>query len=64
MIKINGENKNLENINLLEYLIKNNYPLDKLVVEHNEKIIKKADYKNITLKDKDKVEIISFVGGG
>lgn len=34
------------------------------VVELNQKIINKDDYDKTILKDHDKVEIVSFVGGG
>ena len=37
---------------------------DKIVVEHNFSIIAKEDWPKITLKDQDRVEIVSFVGGG
>jgi len=37
---------------------------DKIVVEHNLKIVDKADWPNITLSENDNIEIVSFVGGG
>ena len=64
MIKINGEVKNLDNCNLLEYIKANGYKLEVIAVELNGNIIKKSDFANITLKDGDSVEIVSFVGGG
>lgn len=35
-----------------------------VAVEVNEKIVAKKDYKNCMLKDEDRVEIVTFVGGG
>jgi len=35
-----------------------------IVVEHNMAIIKAADLDQITLKEKDTLEILRFVGGG
>ena len=42
------------------------YDLDykKVVVEVNEEIILKEDYYKFILKENDKIEVISFVGGG
>ena len=34
------------------------------VVEHNNNIVHKDDYDTVLLKDQDKIEIVSFVGGG
>lgn len=35
-----------------------------VAVEVNLSIIKKADYATFRLNDRDKVEIVNFVGGG
>lgn len=37
---------------------------DTIVVEVNGNIIEKARYDQVVLKNKDQVEIVSFVGGG
>ncbi|MEK9544647.1 MAG: sulfur carrier protein ThiS, partial [Pelagibacteraceae bacterium] len=36
----------------------------KIAVELNGKIIIKSKYKSFFLKDKDKIEIVHFIGGG
>lgn len=64
MAKINGKIENVKDINLLDYLEKNNYKISRIAVEYNGNIIKKSDFHKITLKDEDKVEIVCFVGGG
>lgn len=64
MLKINGENKQIDSINLLEYLRENNYRTDVVAVEINGIIVMKADFASTTLMDGDSVEIVSFVGGG
>ena len=56
--------KELANINLLDYLLKNGFKTEVLAVELNGRIVKKADYAVTTLCDGDIVEIVSFVGGG
>ncbi|MEW5944779.1 MAG: sulfur carrier protein ThiS [bacterium] len=34
------------------------------VVEHNRRILKKDDYDSVTLKERDELELVRFVGGG
>lgn len=65
MIKVNGKIKEYENSITIESLIlQEGYEKDIVVVEVNEKIIKKNEYETHMLKDGDKVEILKFVGGG
>ena len=65
IIKINGKEENIkEQITLLD-LVKNKELDDYvIVVEYNQKIIPKEEFDKIILKDKDKLEILTFVGGG
>ncbi len=64
-IQINGKEELIENIKNLSGLINSkNLKPENLVIEHNTKIISKEEFKNITIKEGDKIEIISFVGGG
>lgn len=65
MAIINGiEIPTANNITLKQFLEKNNYFLSKVAVEMNDKIIPKADYEHTLISDKDKIEIVHFVGGG
>ncbi len=65
MIKVNGKIKDYENSITIESLIlQEGYKKDIVVVEVNEKIIKKNEYGTYMLEDGDKVEILKFVGGG
>ena len=45
---------------LKKYKISNN----KVAIEHNGIIIPKINYKKKILKNKDKVEVVTFIGGG
>jgi sulfur carrier protein len=36
----------------------------KVAIEHNGIIISKSNYKKKILKDKDKLEVVHFIGGG
>lgn len=65
MIIVNGQNQEISlPIGLVTYLQKNNYPLDKIAIELNGQIIPKAKYAQTILNSNDKLEIVTFVGGG
>ena len=64
MVRINGEDKALAGINLLEYLKDAGYQLEKIVVERNLEIIPRDQLENVVIKEKDSIEVLSFVGGG
>lgn len=64
MIKINGEQVDIDEIVLAEYLKQNNYLSGRIAVECNEEIVPKAEYETFVLHSGDVVEIVSFVGGG
>ena len=64
-IKINGKNLSIDqNSTVFSLSKKLNMPLNKVAIELNEKIIDKKKLKNIILKNKDKLEIVHFIGGG
>ena len=64
MAEINGKYEEINDINLLDYLTKNKYRTDRIVVDFNGNIIKKEDFEKINIKNTDKIEIVCFVGGG
>lgn len=64
MIRINGENMELQEISLEKYLMDAGYQRERIAVECNGAIVPKAEYGTRELKDGDVVEIVSFVGGG
>ncbi len=64
-MKVNGKVISLEeNKSLLDFLVAQNYDIRLIAVELNGKIIPKSAYKDVMLKNEDKLEIVSFVGGG
>ena len=64
-IKLNGEEHITEEAGSIEDLLTElNVHPERVAVEVNLKIIKKSDYKTVTLKEGDLVEVVSFVGGG
>lgn len=64
-VKVNGAIESLEKVQTLyDYLTLKNFDLTKIAVEFNGKIVPKADYQNVMLKEEDTLEIVKFVGGG
>ena len=64
MVHINGKDEAADGMILKDYLEQNGYAFDRIAVECNEKIVPKSQYDAWILKDKDVVEVVSFVGGG
>jgi len=67
-IKVNGEEKFINNSNkeftLTEALIKLGYNSNTIIVELNNLIINNESWQENKVKDGDKLEIVSIVGGG
>lgn len=62
---INGEEKALACLTVLsELLTQLGYRAAFVAIELNGNIIKQADFGSTTITDADKLEIVSFVGGG
>ncbi len=62
---INGKVMNFKEEITIEELLENfHLDMDKVVVEVNLEIIAKEKYYEFVLNEEDKIEIISFVGGG
>lgn len=65
MITVNGKEENLENaVTLLEFLEQRQYRLERIAVEKNGEIIPKRMYAQTNVEQGDKLEVVSFVGGG
>ena len=64
MVKINGEELNIADKTVAEYLATTSYDPKRIAVERNGDIVPKAQYGETVLKDGDSVEVVSFVGGG
>ena len=52
------------NITLLDLVHYFNYNTSLLVLEYNNRICNKKNWKNIFIKSNDKIEIVTIVGGG
>ena len=64
-IQLNGQKLDLSNKHSIATLLKK-YKIDskKIAVELNGKIINRSNYKLTFIKNKDKIEIVHFIGGG
>ena len=64
-IQLNGKKVVIKsNFSILDLLKKYKLANKKVAIEHNGKIISKETLNKKFLKDKDKVEIVHFIGGG
>ena len=65
MITVNGKQIRLTSeMSVADYLEENNYQINRIAVEMNEEILPKYSYSETMLKDGDRLEVVTFVGGG
>ena len=64
-IQINGKKVAIkQNFSILEMLKKYKINRKKVAIELNGKILPQNKHKSKKLKNKDKIEIVQFIGGG
>ena len=64
-IRLNGKAKVINENDKLKDLIKIlKIPLKKVAIELNQEIVDKNTLRKTKLKNKDKIEIVHFIGGG
>lgn len=63
MIKVNGEELQLEELTVVQLLETLGYQ-ERVAVECNEVIVPKSQYESYIVHSGDVVEVVSFVGGG
>ncbi len=64
MVKINGESFDVAGKSVETYLEEAGYDTKRVAVELNGEILPKSQYENTNFSDGDRVEVVSFVGGG
>lgn len=64
MVIINGKGCDYDGLTVTEYLARNGYKIEHVAVELNGEILPRANYPDTVLSDGDKLEVVSFVGGG
>lgn len=61
---VNGEDLDSNACTVKELLDELKIEAGRVAVEVNLSIVKKVEYESYKLKDRDKIEIVNFVGGG
>lgn len=62
---LNGENREVPSGLDLEQLLEHfSLPSQRVAVELNKTVVRRADWKNTQVNDSDTIEVIHFVGGG
>lgn len=61
---INGKEENICDITVTELLELKGLKKNRVAIELNGAILKKDEYDTRNLKNEDKMEIVTFVGGG
>ena len=64
MVRINGTACDAAGKTVRDYLLEQDYSLERVVVERNGRILPREDYGAVCFTDGDTVEIVQFVGGG
>lgn len=64
-VTVNGEERKLPDGLTLEALIQHlSLAPDRLAIERNREVVRRADWPQTVLREDDRIEIIHFVGGG
>ena len=64
-MKWNGKQIALETpVTVLEFLQQQGYNAQRVAVERNGEIVRRADFEKELLRNEDTVEVVTFVGGG
>ncbi len=61
---LNGEYISLQDISLQDLLVQYGWSADLIALEVNGKIIPRSEFDTLILRQDDRIEIVSFVGGG
>jgi thiamine biosynthesis protein ThiS len=64
-IKINGERRDVpEGLTIEGLILQLSLAPERLAVERNREVVRRAEWPRISLAENDQLEIIHFVGGG
>lgn len=61
---INGQKFDLKELKFIDFLKEKNLKIEFIALELNGKIVSRDQFETLVLKENDKAEIVSFVGGG
>lgn len=61
---INGEKLDFKELKFTDFLKQKGFKIEFIALELNGEIIPKSEFDSLILKENDRAEIVSFVGGG
>ena len=61
---INGEKLEFKELKFMDFIKEKGLKIELIALELNGEIIPKSEFENLILKENDKAEIVSCVGGG
>ncbi|HEA6929631.1 sulfur carrier protein ThiS [Campylobacter lari] len=61
---INGQKFELKELRFMDYVKEKQLKIEFIALELNGEIIPRDKFENLILNENDKVEIVTFVGGG
>lgn len=62
---VNGDARTLDGVSTVAELVRQfDLTPERVAVEVNEQLVRRANYDQMPLKDGDRVEIVTLVGGG
>ncbi len=65
LLNINGKPEEVKiKSNLAELILSKGLCAEKVVIEHNLRIVPRQEWNKVFLGENDNIEIVSFVGGG
>ncbi len=65
LVEINGESRDVAaSITLAELVLHLALAPERLAIELNQRVVRRADWQQTTISEGDRVEIVHFVGGG
>lgn len=66
IVRINGKGEILSEkiANLKELVAHKELKAERIVIEHNQRIVPREEWQFIVIQENDTIEIVSFVGGG
>ena len=64
-LRINGEDREVvDNVSLKELVTQLDLTPERIAIELNQHVVRRADWPSTVLRENDQVEIVHFVGGG
>ena len=64
-LRINGEDREVvDNLSLKELVTQLDLTSERIAIELNQNVVRRANWPSTVLKENDRLEIVHFVGGG